>query len=43
VKQWENREALQSHLASQYLEQAIQKINKLVAIAPDIRIYDRIL
>lgn len=43
VEEWENREALQAHLASQHLKQAIQKIDKLVAIAPDIRIYDRII
>jgi quinol monooxygenase YgiN len=43
VEEWENREALQAHLDSQHIKLAIQKIDKLVALPPDIRVYNRII
>ena len=42
VEEWASEDALKAHLAGENIKQAINKINGLVANAPDIRIYHQI-
>ncbi|MDZ7961466.1 MAG: putative quinol monooxygenase [Aulosira sp. DedQUE10] len=39
VEEWASNEALNTHLDSQHLQQAVVKLEVLVAAAPDIRRY----
>jgi quinol monooxygenase YgiN len=43
VEEWTNKDALDAHLTSAHLQAAEQKIEGLVASAPDIRIYERLM
>ncbi|BAU65122.1 Antibiotic biosynthesis monooxygenase [Stanieria sp. NIES-3757] len=42
VEEWSSTAALETHLTSQHLQKAINKINGLVAQSPDIRRYEQI-
>jgi quinol monooxygenase YgiN len=43
VEKWTSKEALEAHLASEHIQNAIAKIEGLVAANPDIRVYDRVM
>jgi quinol monooxygenase YgiN len=42
VEEWTDRESLKAHLASVHLQDAIVKLEGLVAANPDIRIYNTV-
>lgn len=42
VEEWTTKEALETHLANDHIQLAIQQIDGLVVHKPDIRIYNQI-
>lgn len=43
VEEWASATALDAHLASTHIQEAIQKLDGLIAVPPDIRRYDQVL
>jgi quinol monooxygenase YgiN len=43
VEEWTTKEALTAHLASEHIQNALKQVDGLVAAAPDIRIYDKVM
>lgn len=42
VEEWETEEALKAHLGGDNLDRALKKVEGMVAVGPDIRLYQQI-